>query len=140
MLLDSEEILRLEQKIGAVEALTSAEFRIIITQHAWLGLKRKARKLFHKYRLDDTSGGNSILILLVEKDHQFLIYGDQGIHEKVGDSFWNTVSENMLEFFRAGSFAEGLAVGLQLLADALAEHFPIQERTHNELPNEIIFD
>jgi uncharacterized membrane protein len=138
--LDKAEISRLEQKIEAVEALTSAEFRIIITPHAWGGLKRKAHKLFHKYQLDNTSVSNAVLILLVEKDHKLLIYGDAGIHEKLGNTFWDTISENMLELFRDGKIADGLSVGLQLLSDVLSEHFPIKENPANEISNEIIFD
>ena len=140
MFLNKEEIRKLEQKIGAVESLTSAEFRIIITPHAWFGLKRKAHKLFEKHQLHNTSARNAVLILLVEKDHELLIYGDEGIHEKVGNTFWNTISENMLEMFREGDIADGLAVGLQLLSDVLAEHFPVKKNSTNEIPNEIIFD
>ncbi len=138
-MLNTSEIQRLEAKIAAVENLTSAEFKIIICAHAWLGLKRKAHKLFQKYKLDTTKERNGVLILIAEKDREFLIYGDQGIHEKVGEEFWLNIKEDMLEHFKQGDIASGLSLGLHLLADMLAEHFPKQD-DENELCNSIVFE
>lgn len=138
-MLNPEEIKKLETKIAAVESMTSAEFKIIICLHAWMGLKRKARKLFLKHGLDKTKERNAVLILLVEKDREFLIYGDEGIHSKVGEDFWLDVRDQMLAAIKEGGVAAGLSMGLHLLADILAEHFPSTDEV-DELSNEIIFE
>lgn len=130
---------KLEAKIAAVEALTSAEFKIIICPHAWMGLKRKARKLFHKHGLDKTNERNAVLILLVEKDREFLIYGDKGIHSKVGEDFWLEVRDHMRTAFKEEGIAAGLSIGLLMLADILAEHFPETEQA-DVLSNTIIYE
>ena len=140
MILEPHEISKLEEKIAAAEQLTTAEFKIIICPHSWLGLRRKARKLFRKYRLHETAQRNGVLILIVEKDRELLIYGDRGITEKVGENYWLNVSEAMLERFREGEFAHGLALGLHMLSDALVEHFPRNDASAGELSNEIIFE
>ena len=139
VLLDADEIRKLETKIAAVESMTSAEFKIIVCSHAWFGIKNKARKLFKKYGLDKTPDRNAVLILLVNKDREFLIYGDEGINNKVGEGFWLGIKDAMLEHFKQGNIAAGLSLGLHLLADILVEHFPKKDGA-NELPNNIIFE
>jgi len=139
-MLEEREIKRLEAKITALETMTTAEFKIIICSHAWFGLKRKARALFNKYNLNKTKDRNAVLIMLVENDREFLIYGDEGIHNKVGDEFWQSTRQTMAGFFRQGEIANGLSTGLHLIADALTEHFPGHNADTNEISNEIIFE
>ncbi len=138
-LISRDEQKRLEAKIAAVEMMTSAEFKIIICGHAWFGLKRKAKQLFKKYGLDKTEQRNAVLVLIAEKDHEFLIYGDEGIHQIVGDGYWLNVRNQMLEYFKQGDISGGLAMGLHMLADIMAEHFPKTD-DDNELCNKIIFE
>ena len=138
--LSADEIRRIELKIAAAEMLTSAEFKIIIAKRAWLGLKKKAVRLFKKYRLDKTEERNAVLILIVEKDQQFLIYGDEGIHSKVGTVHWEAIRDVMLDHFKQGKYADGLGLGIFLLADCLTEHFPANRDQPNRISNEIIFE
>lgn len=138
-MLNQQEQQKLEAKIAAVELMTSAEFKIIICQHAWFGLKRKAKQLFKKYKLDQTAERNAVLIVLAEKDHEFLIYGDEGIHKLVGEGFWLNIKEKMQSYFKQGDIAGGLSIGLHMLADIMAEHFPKTD-DENEICNTIIFE
>lgn len=138
--LTADEARRIGLKIAAAEKLTSAEFKIIIAKHAWFGLKKKAKRLFRKYHLHKTEKQNAVLILIIEKDRQLLIYGDEGIHSKVGTTHWETIRDAMLDRFRQGKHAEGIELGLYLLANSLAEHFPADAEQYNRLSNEIIFE
>ena len=138
-LLSTEDIRRLEAKIAAVETMTSVEFKVIVCSHAWFGLKKKAHKLFLKYGLDKTRDRNAVLILMAEKDREFLIYGDKGIHEKVGELFWDSVKEDMLELFKQNNIVGGLSLGLSLLAEIFVAHFPKTDET-NGLSNKIAFE
>lgn len=138
--LTTDELRRIGLKVAAAEMLTSAEFKIIIAKHAWFGLKNKAIRLFKKYHLHKTEKRNAVLILIVEKDQQLLIFGDTGIHSKVGTTHWEAIRDAMLDHFRQGKHAEGLDLGIFLLADSLAEHFPVDRDQYNRLSNEIIFE
>lgn len=138
--LTADELRRIELKIAAAEMLTSAEFKIIIAKHAWFGLKKKAQRLFRKYHLHKTEKHNAVLILVIEKDRQLLIYGDEGIHNKVGTAHWEIIRDTMLDNFRQEKFSEGIELGTFLLANSLAEHFPADRNQRNRLSNEIIFE
>lgn len=138
--LSADELRRLELKIAAAEMLTSAEFKIIIARHSWFGMKQKAIRLFKKYRLHKTEKRNAVLVLIVEKDQQLLIYADAGIHSKVGTAQWEAIRDVMLGHFKQRNYAEGVSTGIFLLADTLAEHFPADRDQYQRLSNEIIFE
>ena len=138
--LSADELRRIELKIAAAEMLTSAEFKIIIARHSWFGMKKQAIRLFKKYRLHETEKRNAVLVLIVEKDQQLLIYGDEGVHSKVGTAHWEAIRDVMLDHFRQGNYAEGISTGIFLLADTLAEHFPADRDQYKRLSNEIIFE
>lgn len=138
--LSTDELTRLELKIAAAEKLTSAEFKIIIARHSWFGMKKKAIRLFKKYRLHETEKRNAVLILIVAKDQQLLIYADEGIHSKVGTAQWEAIRDVMLDYFKQGNYAESVSTGIFLLADTLAEYFPSDSDQYQRLSNEIIFE
>jgi len=138
-LLDQEEIRHLEAKIGAMESMTSAEFKIIVCKHAWLGIARKASKLFKQYGLDQTQDRNAVLLLVVEKHKELLIYGDVGIHEKTSTDHWPSVRDAILSEFKKQNHYSGLSTGIEMIASNLMEHFPAGSEQANEVSNEIIF-
>lgn len=140
MLLNPEDVKSLELKISALEQLTSAELKIIICSHAWFGIRQKARRLFKKHKLNQTTERNGVLILLVEKDRELLIYGDEGINQKVGDDFWTDTHQSMITLFKQGEFCAGLNTGLHLITDSLTSHFPPSADAINEVSNDIIFE
>jgi len=138
-ILNQQEIRNLETKISALETMTSAEFKIIICKNAWLGIKHKAFQVFKKYGLDKTQENNAVLLLIVEKDKEILIYGDTGIHKKSSTDHWPSVRDTILEEFKKADYYTGLASGIEMIAANLIEHFPAKKSNENEVSNEIIF-
>ncbi|SMF05712.1 Predicted membrane protein [Alteromonadaceae bacterium Bs31] len=140
MLLEKEEIERLEKKTAAMERLSSAEFKLVFCKHAWLGIRRKAKQIFKKYRLNETDNRGCVLLLIVEKDREMLIYGDKAVNEKLGEGAWLPIRDAILAEFRQGEFELGLSIGLQMLTDQLAQHFPPLAQAKDEISNEIVFE
>lgn len=138
--LTKEEIKRLEQKIAAAESLTSAEFKIIVAPHAWFGFKRKAIKLFKKYQLDKTKERNAVLLMILEKDQQILVYGDSGIHDKLQPLQWQVLIDSVVYEFKTNSPATAIGLGINLITSLLKAHFPATESHNNQVSNEIIFE
>lgn len=138
-LLNQEDIKKLEIKICALEKMTSAEFKIIVCKHAWLGIRWKASRLFKKYKLGKTTHRNAVLLLVIEKDKELLIYGDKGIYQNSSTQNWPVISEAILKAFKSDDFYLGLSSGIELIAGNLIKHFPADNNKKNEVSNAILF-
>lgn len=139
-LLSREETDRIEAKIAAAERLTSAELRIAIVRSSWLGIKRRARKLFERHGLDKTAQRNGVLVVVDVKNHEIVIYGDEGVNNLLAQEFWDAVRDAMVDELRLGRLAEGLSIGIRLLAERLSQLFPANNDRGDELTNALIFD
>ncbi len=125
--------------IRDAEQKTSAEVKVVLARHCWGNIKAKARRIFGELGLDRTERRNCVLLLLIVSNREFLLYGDQGIHEKVGQGFWDDVCRQMLDAFRREEFADGLRQGVRQVGEKLAQHFPHQRDDVDEISNEIVY-
>jgi uncharacterized membrane protein len=139
-LLSDDDARRVRDAIADAESKTSAELKLIIARHCWGDIRDKAHTLFIKHGLDQTQQRNAVMILLVTTNREFLVYGDQGIHEKVGDAFWQATRDVMAHRFKAGAIGDGLVAGIEQIAARLGEHFPITTDDVNEISNEVAYD
>ena len=138
--LTQQELARVTAKIAGAEQMTSAEIKVVILRQCWADLRKKARKIFKKHGLDKTAEYNCVLIVLVTTNREFLIYGGEGIHEKVGQHFWDEVRNAMIEKFKGNEFGEGLCLGIHMVGQKLAPLFPYQESDVDEISNEVVFE
>jgi len=129
-----------ESAIEQAETRTSAEIKLVIVRHCWDDIPYKAAKIFKKFGLDKTEQRACVLILLVVTNREFLIYGDRGIHEKVGQDFWDDVRNIMAAQFKQDEFGQGLCRGINLIGEKLVAHFPCQPEDRNEIGNEIDYE
>ena len=90
--------------------------------------------------MGETAGHNAVLIYLAVKDRQLAVFGDQAIHEKVGEEFWRREVIHMLSHFQnVITLMRSVKVILDIGA-ALKYHFPYDRQTDiNELPDDIVF-
>jgi uncharacterized membrane protein len=137
---NSAEKEQIDRAVELAEKSTSAEIKLIVLRHCWLDIKRKAAELFKKYGLDKTQQRNAVLILLITTNHEFLIYGDEGIHQKVGQSFWDDVKDTMTSHFQQNEFGTGLQLGIGRIGEKLGTYFPYQSDDTNEISNEISYE
>ena len=138
--LTEEESTRIEQAIAEVELTTSAEVKVVVLRYCWDDIYVKAARIFSKFRLDKTELRNCVLVMLVVTNQEYLIYGDEGIHEKVGDGFWDDVRDEMLTHFVCDHFGDGLVHAVHRVGEKLADYFPYQTDDVDEIPNEVIFE
>ena len=74
------------------------------------------------------------------KDHQLAVYGDEGIHKKVGPEYWSAELKKMIDAFDKNNYAEGIRDCVEDIGQALQHHFPFNNDTDkNELPDDIVF-
>ncbi|MCX6554334.1 MAG: TPM domain-containing protein [Candidatus Aminicenantes bacterium] len=129
---------RIKAAIIAAEKQTSGEIRVSVARFFWGNVRRAAEKAFTRMGMRATRDRNGILFFIVPSRHAFAIIGDEGIHQKVGQDFWNELVVSIAKDFLAGKFNEGLLLGIAECGRLLAVHFPYQgEKDVNELPDDI---
>ena len=126
--------------IREAERVTSGEIRVSVAHFFWGGVEKTAEKAFRRLGMENTTDRNGVLIFLVPSRKRFAILGDTGIHEKVGQAFWDDVSACLSSHFRRGAFTEGLVEGVRMVGDRLATHFPsVGGADRDELPEDVDF-
>lgn len=131
---------RVVEAIRVAERATSGEIRVSVAHFFWGNVEKTAGKAFHRLGMENTADRNGVLIFLVPSRKRFAILGDRGIHEKVGQAFWNDVSACLSSHFRHGAFTEGLVEGIRMVGERLSTHFPSAgEADRNELSEEVDF-
>lgn len=132
---------RIVAAIREAEKKTSGEIRVYIESRCrFVDPVDRAIELFYGLKMDQTAEHNGVLLYIAIKDHQLAIYGDEGIHKKVGTEFWNEEVKHILREFNADHYADGIIEIVKEVGEALQNHFPYHgEEDKNELPDEIIF-
>ena len=128
--------------VGAIreaESKTSGQIRVYI-QRGKLRVDPliAAQKKFHRLGVHKTRERNAVLIFVAPRAHKFAVVGDQAVHEKCGEQFWQRVVEAMRHCFRSDQFTEGVGGAITVVGELLAQHFPQQSDGGNELPDEIV--
>lgn len=127
--------------IREAETSTSGEVRVYIESRCtFVDPLRRAKEIFGNLKMHETAARNAALVYIAMKDRQLAVFGDEGIHQKVGDAFWNAEVQNMLAHFNKQDYASGIATVVRSIGKALETHFPYDAHTDkNELPDEIVF-
>lgn len=132
---------RVKAAILAAERASSGEIRVSIASFFWGDVEKVARKAFVRLGMDRTAQRNGVLIFLVPSRKRFVVLGDEGIHAKVGQDFWDDLAGSLSEHFKRAEFTEGLVAGITRVGERLAEHFPwAGDRDRNELPDDVDYD
>ncbi|HUP47815.1 MAG TPA: TPM domain-containing protein [Thermoanaerobaculia bacterium] len=138
--LSRDDIARLEAKIAAAEQATTAQLRVALVGPSWLGIRRKARKLFERHGMAATTERNAVLLVADLRSHEVVVYGDEGVSSRVGQEFWDQVRDAMVEDFKAGRPAQAFSTGVRLLGEKLSELFPSNGSPTDGLSNAVIID
>jgi uncharacterized membrane protein len=127
--------------IGEAEMQTSGEIRLYVESRCrFVDPIDRAAEVFAILKMDRTAAHNAVLIYLAVKDRQLAVFGDQGIHEKVGEEFWQEEVKHMLTRFQQDHYAEAVVKVVTDIGAALKQHFPYDRQTDiNELPDDIVF-
>jgi len=126
--------------IKEAENNTSGEVRVHLEDRCKSGdpIKR-AIEMFGELNMHETELRNGVIVYVAIKDHQIAVWGDEGIHTKVGQDFWNDALELMQKYFRADDYETGLSEAILMIGDKLKENFPYQSDDENELSDDISY-
>ena len=132
---------RIVNAIRQAEQQTSGEIRVYTESRCrFVDPLDRAAEIFWGLKMDQTNDRNGVLVYVAMKDHQFAILADQGIHEKVGQAFWNQEVSVMTTHFSNAQPADAIEAVVTDIGQALRTHFPY-DRTNdkNELPDDMVF-
>ncbi|OSZ77276.1 hypothetical protein CAP36_12750 [Chitinophagaceae bacterium IBVUCB2] len=140
-LFNEEDTRLIVKAVRHAEQRTSGEVRVFVESRcSWLDAIDRAAEIFFTLKMEKTEQRNAVLVYVALKDHQLAVFGDEGIHNKVGAEYWVKVVGEMLSTFNKENYAKGIAECVIQIGDALTKHFPFDKDTDkNELPDNIVF-
>ncbi len=98
--------------------------------------RERAIEVFSLQKIWDTEHNNGVLIYLLMADQAIEIIADRGIHQLVGDGFWQTTCSKIEKQLRDGAFQEGVLAGIHEIDQILREFYPSKLITPNELSDQ----
>ena len=131
---------KIKLAIESAERRTSGEICVSVARLFWGSVERAADRAFVRMGMSRTKDRNGVLFFVVPARRKFVVLGDQGIHERVGQQFWESVAAILSEKFREGDFTGGLIKGIESVGEQLSTHFPYDRATdRNELRDDVDF-
>lgn len=130
---------RIVRAIREAEMKTSGEIRVHLERKAREPFFEHAREVFEKIGMTRTKERNGVLIFINLASRQFAVLGDEGIHARVPENFWESIVMEMQADFQDDRFADGIVKAVLAAGEKLREYFPYERADVNELPDEISF-
>ncbi|GAB3347664.1 TPM domain-containing protein [Arachidicoccus ginsenosidivorans] len=129
------------QAIKTAETATSGEIRLYVEGRCkYVDALDRAKEVFDELHMYETASRNGVLIYLAMKDRQLAVFGDEGIHQKVGLDFWKQKLQQVKDHFREQAYGSGLKLIILSIGDALKSAFPYDKINDiNELPDDIVY-
>lgn len=127
------------QAIHEAESKTSGEIRLLIQRGK---LKSDplvaAQRKFYGLGMHKTRERNAVLIFVAPRVHKLAVVGDNAVHQKCGDEFWQRIVERMRTHFQNQKFNDALIEAVKEIGTVLESHFPKTSDDTNELPDDVI--
>ena len=131
---------KIKDAIQRAEHRTSGEIRVSVAPFFWGNVRKAAEKVFERLEMRQTKDRNGVLFFVVPSRRKFVVLGDSGIHERVGQEFWHRVVDVVADKFRGGDFTAGLIRGIEEVGEQLSTHFPYDAAADvDELPDDVDF-
>ena len=128
---------RIVKAIAAAEAKTSGEIRVFIQRGEIDDVVAAARAQFQKLNMTATRERNAVLIFVAPRSQKFAVIGDEGIHQRCGDEFWQQLVAAIGDHFKREDFTSAIVRAIEVSGERLAEHFPRAAGDRNELPDTV---
>lgn len=123
------------------EQRTSGEVRVFVESRCkYVNALDQAVEIFAELKMDQTQDRNAVLVYIAIKDRQLAVFGDEGIHQKVGNEYWTREVAAMISAFNHEHIADGIRNCVLHIGEALHAYFPYdKDIDKNELPDDIVF-
>ncbi|AYO58379.1 hypothetical protein CO230_09755 [Chryseobacterium sp. 6424] len=137
--LTEQQMASLVEAIQSAEKYSTGEIRVHIDSYSGGNNAEIAFDVFKTLCQNQTAEKNAVLFHINFDEHYLTIIGDEGIHAKVHQQFWDQMHDRITASFARGNYFEGLRNAILETGQELKKHFPLSGENRNELPNEITF-
>lgn len=96
-----------------------------------------SRAAFVTHGLNHTRDETGILIYISFHEHRVEILADRGIHNVLGQEYWEKEAREIAQGVREKRFVETLCQAIRDMGEKLALHFPKRPDDKNELPDTV---
>jgi uncharacterized membrane protein len=129
------------EAIRLAEEATSGEIRVHVEKKCKAETPiERAKQVFAELKMHETDLRNGVIVYIAWKDQKVAIWGDEGIHEKLGQSFWESEVELLISYFQKEDYETGISEVVLQIGQKLKEFFPYQDGDVNELSNTISYN
>ncbi len=143
--LTSEDEAAIVEAIRIAEKNTSGEIRVHLEPtsisaeepNEQIDAFDRAAEVFDMLNMHNTKESNGVLIYVAVQDRTLVIMGDKGINDIVGQNFWESTKDIIINHFKNGDMKQGLVEGILKAGEQLKKHFPHKKDDKNELPDDI---
>ena len=99
---------------------------------------RRAVEQFLARNLNTTAGRTGVLVFVSVAERYAEIIADAGLHDKIQQSAWQQIVDDMTADIGAGRAGEGLSEAIKRVGDLLALHCPSGPLDKHSLPDHLI--
>jgi len=110
---------------------------IVLKKEKIQKVHQRALRHFVEAGVYDTRDKTGILIFISEMERRVELIADRGINEKISESKWKEIVDNIVEGIKQGKWEDNLIESIRMCGELLEKHFPIKPDDTNELKNEI---
>ena len=95
--------------VREAEQRTSGEVRVFVEHRCrYVNAIDRAVEIFESLEMQRTELRNATLVYVAIKDHQLAVFGDEGIHQKVGNEYWADEVVKIINTFNRENIVEGI--------------------------------
>ncbi len=129
--------------IAEAELGTTGEIRVHLSR-SWVekDAYKHAERLFNQFDMQRTRNRNAVLLYVNMRRHLFAIVGDEGIHQVVGQKYWEVLAGRLAQNLHETHPEKAIAIAVREIGAKLREHFPadLDSSNPNELGNTVSED
>jgi len=138
--LSDDDLAAVTAAIGRAERNTSAEIRVHFDRRCPGDAVVAAVAVFERLAMHRTRRRNGVLVYVAPADRRMAVVGDSGVHERLGQRYWEELVSALRSHFGQGQPRQGLLTVVEALGRELGRHFPRGPDDANELTDEVSVD
>jgi uncharacterized membrane protein len=119
---------RIRRAIGEAEAGTTGRIGVRLIPEVTTDPLESARTQFRAANLHQHPPRNAVVFLVAPNARRFAVFGDEAIHQRVGDEFWSQLVAEMMPYFAQERSTDGLLLGIARIGEQLRAHFPSEAK------------